>query len=39
MNDFPARITMFIAGKKASDMEITKIELLDKIDDHLFDKP
>lgn len=36
---FPHRITTHVAGKKVGDMEITRIEFLKKIDDHLFDLP
>jgi hypothetical protein len=36
---YPCRIISYVAGKKASEMEISKIELLKKIDDRLFEKP
>jgi len=36
---YPRRITASVSGKKISDMEITRIQLLKKIDDRLFDKP
>jgi len=36
---YPHRITIYVSGKKVGDMEITRIEFLKQIDDHLFDKP
>lgn len=36
---YPHRITTYVAGKRAGDMEITRIEFLKEIDDHLFDLP
>jgi hypothetical protein len=36
---YPRRITTYRAGKKVIDMEISRIELLKKVDDRLFKKP
>jgi hypothetical protein len=36
---YPRRITVYIDGKKVADLEITRIELLKKVDDRLFEKP
>src|SRR5262249_48389857 len=36
---YPHRITSFAGGKKIIEMEITRIELLKKLDDRLFEKP
>ncbi len=36
---YPHHIMTYVTGKKVGDMEITRIEFLEKIDDHLFDKP
>jgi hypothetical protein len=36
---YPRRITTYIDGKKAVEMDITRIELLKKLDDRLFERP
>jgi hypothetical protein len=36
---YPRRITTYIDGKKVIEMEITRIELLKKLEDKLFEKP
>lgn len=36
---YPRRIITYVEGKKAGEMEITRIELLKKVDDRLFEKP
>jgi hypothetical protein len=36
---YPRRITTFVDGKQVIEMEITRIELLKKLDDRLFEKP
>ena len=36
---FPHRITSYVSGKKILEMEIERIEFLDKVDDRLFQKP
>ncbi len=36
---FPHRTTSYVDGKKAIEMEITRIEFLKKVEDRLFEKP
>lgn len=36
---YPHRITTYFDGKKVIEMEITRIELLKKVDDRLFERP
>ena len=36
---YPMKVTSYVEGKKAIELEITKIEFTEKLDDSIFAKP